>query len=178
MVGRATLLLVGAAAAAVLCAGCGGGSGATTGTVATTTTKATPAPPEVPGSKNETGAQHRMAAIIQLWATRLNKGDYDGIAKLFSVPAIFIQGPYEYRLVNLKQVALWNSGLPCSGKIVAVIFRGSSATAIFKLGTRPSIKCDAPGTYAAARFKFVKGKIVEWAQVTVPAGKVPKSNAA
>ncbi len=115
-----------------------------------------------------------MAAIIHLWAARLNKGDYDGIARLFSVPAIFIQGPYEYRLVNLKQVALWNSGLPCSGTIVAVSFRGQTATAIFRLGTRPSIKCDAPGTYAAARFKFVNGKIVEWAQVTVPAGKTPK----
>ena len=88
----------------------------TTSTVATTTTKATPAPPKLPGSKNETAAQHRMAAIIQLWATRLNKGDYDGIAKLFSVPAIFIQGPYEYRLVNLKQVALWNSGCRAPGR--------------------------------------------------------------
>jgi hypothetical protein len=40
---------------------------------------------------------------------------------------------------------------------------------VFRLGNRPTSKCDAPGTLAAARFTIVRGKITVWRQVPAPA---------
>jgi len=114
-----------------------------------------------------------MASIIRLWSERLNASDNDGIAELFALPAIFIQGPDAYRLTTRRQVALWHSLLPCSGTIVSISYRGRFATAVFRLGNRGKTKCDAPGTLAAAQFEIVAGKIVSWEQVPVPAVKHP-----
>jgi len=114
-----------------------------------------------------------MASIIRLWSERLNASDNDGIAELFALPALFVQGPDVYRLTTRHQIALWNSLLPCSGKIVSISYRGRFATAVFRLGNRGKTKCDAPGSLAAAQFEIVGGKIVSWAQVPVPATKPP-----
>jgi hypothetical protein len=109
-----------------------------------------------------------MAAIVRAWSNRLNAGDNDGIAKLFGLPALVAQGGLIYRLDTRDQVAMWHAGLPCSGRIVSITFAGRFATAVFRLGDRPSSKCDAPGKLAAARFEIAGGKIVSWEQVPVP----------
>lgn len=170
------LIVLGAAAASLvtLAAGCGGGGGSptttTTATAAMTPATTTAAPPAVAGPtlKGLTPDQLRMALIVRAWVQRLNANDNAGLASLYSLPAIIVQGLYEYKLKTRKQVALWFSLLPCSGEIVALRFNGSYATVIFRLGNRGSIKCDGPGTLAAARFKIVNGKIAYWAQVPVP----------
>ncbi len=113
-----------------------------------------------------------MAAVIQAWSARLNRGDYNGIAKLFAVPVLIVQPPYEYRLVTRAQVARWYSLLPCAGTVVAIVFKGRYATAVFRLGNLRKGKCDAPGALAAAQFEIRKGKIVTWEQVPVPKGAV------
>jgi hypothetical protein len=113
--------------------------------------------------------ERQMRAVVHAWSARLNAGDNAGLARLFSVPALVIQGPYAYRLRTRGQVALWYSGLPCSGQVVSVTIRGRFATAVFRLGDRGKTSCDAPGTFAAARFEIVDGKIVRWEQVAVPA---------
>ena len=125
-----------------------------------------------------TPPQERMKAVVHAWSARLNAGDNAGIARLFALPAIVIQGQYEYRLRTRAQVALWYSGLPCSGRIVSIAIRGRYATAVFRLGNRGATKCDAPGTLAAARFGIVGGKIVTWEQVPVPAAQSPQAPAA
>jgi hypothetical protein len=148
-------------------AGCGGG-----GSVAATTATSAPhkaAKRAAPGVLPRTPAEREMAQVVHAWSTRLNAGDYDGIARLFALPAILIQGQYEYRLTTRHQVALWHSGLPCSGKVVSITYAGKFATAVFRLGNRAKSKCDAPGSLAAARFEIVGGKIVAWVQVAVPA---------
>jgi hypothetical protein len=112
-----------------------------------------------------------MSKAIHAWSTALNQGNYAAIAKLFAVPAILIQGPYEWKLVTRKQIARWHSLLPCAGAVVAIRFRGErSALAVFRLGTRKGFTCDAPGSLAAARYTFRNGKIVRWEQVPVPKG--------
>jgi hypothetical protein len=126
-------------------------------------------------SPSSTTSARQMRAVVHAWSTRLNKGDNAGVARLFAVPAIMIQGPYAYRLVSRAQLAKWHAGLPCSGRIVSISIRGRFATAVFRLGDRPTSKCDAPGTLAAARFEIVRGKIVLWQQVAVPAKKEPGS---
>jgi hypothetical protein len=109
-----------------------------------------------------------MQRILRAWSARLNAGDYDGLARLFRLPAVIVQGQYEYRLTTRHQIAVWHSGLPCSGEIVSIRYEGRFAIVTFRLGNRPKIKCDAPGTLTAVRFAFVGGKIAGWAQVPLP----------
>ncbi len=123
---------------------------------------AAPAPTAKPGSHRQ------MSAIVHAWSARLDAGDYAGIAKLFSLPALIVQPPYEYRLTTSHQVALWHSLLPCSGTILSIAYDGRFATAVFKLGNRRGSKCDEPGGLAAARFEIANGKIRSWVQVAVP----------
>jgi hypothetical protein len=118
-----------------------------------------------------TAVQRHMAVIVHQWSDRLNARDFDGIARLFALPAILIQGPYEYRLPTRHDVALWHAGLPCGGTILRITYAGRFATAVFRLANRGKTKCDAPGALAAARFEIVHGKIVSWEQVAVPAKK-------
>jgi hypothetical protein len=110
-----------------------------------------------------------MAAVVRAWNRLLNAGDNDGISRLFRLPAVFVQGQYEYRLTTRRQVALWHSALPCAGAIVSLGYSGRFVTAVFRLADRGKTPCDAPGALAAARFEIVGGKIVSWVQVPVPA---------
>jgi hypothetical protein len=116
-----------------------------------------------------TPAQQQMANVILRWSARLNANDNVGIARLYSVPALIVQGPYAYKLVTRHQIALWYSELPCAGHVTRIVFDGRYATAVFRLANRGKTPCDAPGALAAARFEIVKGKIVSWVQVPVPA---------
>jgi hypothetical protein len=116
----------------------------------------------------KTKQQRQMAAIVHEWSTRLNAKDNAGIARLFSLPAIIVQPPYEFRFTTRKELAQWHSLLPCSGTVVAIVYKGRYATAVFRLGNRGKTKCDGPGGLAAARFEIVDGKIRSWVQVPVP----------
>ena len=116
----------------------------------------------------QSAQQRQMKAIVRAWTKRLNAGDNAGVARLFSLPATIIQGPYVYRLTTRAQIARWHAGLPCSGRILSIAYRGNFATAVFRLANRGSHPCDAPGTLAAARFKIVDRKIASWEQVAVP----------
>jgi hypothetical protein len=120
------------------------------------------------GSPARTPLQRKVEAVVRAWSKRLNAGDNAGVARLFTVPATLIQGPYTYRLTTRADIAEWHSGLPCSGKILSISFRGNRATAVFRLGNRGSTQCDDPGGLAAARFTIVNGKISVWEQVAVP----------
>jgi hypothetical protein len=161
----ATMRVLGAFAAAgcLLVLGFGAGTAAPTGAARTHVVAAPPGP--------RNPAQLRMRAVIREWSARLNAGDYAGIARLFTLPAVMVQPPYAYRLTTRHEVALWHSGLPCAGTVVSITYEGNKyATAVFRLGNRGKIKCDSPGGLAAARFEFVGGKIRSWLQVPVPKG--------
>ena len=110
----------------------------------------------------------KMKAVVRAWNDRLDAGDNAGIARLFAVPALVIQGAYSYLLRTRAEVAEWFSLLPCAARIVSIAVRGRYATAVFRLANRGSTPCDAPGALAAARFEIVGGKIASWEQVPVP----------
>jgi hypothetical protein len=110
-------------------------------------------------------APRTPAQVVRAWSAALNAGDDKAAGALFAPNAIAVQAPYAYRLPTTKVAALWNSGLPCSGRIIKLTVRGNVATATFELGARKGHKCDAPGTLAGAKFTVVKGKIVRWEQV-------------
>ena len=109
-----------------------------------------------------------MRVVVRTWSRLLNAGDNQGVARLFSLPAVFVQGQDAYRLRTYAQIAAWHAGLPCSGKIVSLSLNGRYATVVFRLGNRGQSTCDAPGSLAAARFGIVRGKIVSWEQVAAP----------
>jgi hypothetical protein len=159
----AAICLVGTLAA---CAGSGGSKGQ-----ASAANAARPEASVVSTAPSRSPRQRRMAAVVRAWSNRLNAGDNEGLAKLFRLPALVVQGAFVYRLSTREEVAAWHAGLPCSGRIVSITFAGRFATAVFRLGNRPASKCDGPGKLAAARFEIVGGKIASWVQVPVPEQK-------
>jgi hypothetical protein len=110
----------------------------------------------------------RMKAVVRAWSRYLNDGDNAAEARLFSLPALMIQGTTGFRLRTPAEVAAWHAALPCSGRIVSIAVHGRVATAVFRLGNRKTSKCDAPGSLAAAEFHFARGKITLWRQVPPP----------
>lgn len=141
-------------ACALLLAGCGGA-----------------AKPHAAAGPHPSHAE-QLKAVVRAWSTNLNTGNNAAEARLFSLPATMIQGEFVYKLVTASQVARWHAALPCSGKILSITVRGNFATAVFRLGNRPTSRCDAPGTRAAARFRIVRGRISVWEQVPPPSAPV------
>ena len=148
--------------AAVACAASLGVAG-TAVAVSATAAAAAPTPKATAETRRE------MSALVHEWSTRLNAGDYAGIAQLFTLPALIVQPPYEYRLTTFHQLALWHSLLPCSGTVLSITYHGRVASAVFRLGNRRGSTCDQPGGLAAVQFEIVNGKIHSWVQVPVPA---------
>ena len=69
---------------------------------------------------------------------------------------------------SLPPLTVFNSALPCSGKIVDVKTDKDTATATFVLGDRKANRCDSPGAKAIAAVKVLHGKIVLWHQLPSP----------
>jgi hypothetical protein len=111
--------------------------------------------------------------VVRAWSKALNASDDKAAGALFATRALAIQGSFVVRLDTAKSAAIWNSALPCSGRIVRLrILAGNVVKATFVLGHRKGHSCDAPGQLAAAQFTVVKGKITRWEQV-VPDINVP-----
>src|ERR687884_1119176 len=111
------------------------------------------------------GGKASPESIVRAWSKALNSGDNQGAADLFARGAEIVQGPVVLRLRTHADAVVWNAGLPCSGKIVALSTRGATVTATFLLGDRPTSACDGPGHRATAVFRIRGGKIVLWHQV-------------
>jgi len=106
--------------------------------------------------------------LVRTWSKRLNAGDYAGTARLFSLPAAFLQSGMILELRSYRDVARWHGGLPCAGRITSITVKGEYATVVFVLAHRKGSRCDAPGRKAAALFQIRGGKIRAWAQIPVP----------
>ena len=104
-------------------------------------------------------------SVVRAWSKALNAGDNQGAADLFAPGAEIVQGPVVIRLRTHADAVVWNAGLPCSGKIVALSTSGATVTATFLLGDRKTSPCDGPGHRATAVFRIRSGKIVLWHQV-------------
>jgi len=125
------------------------------------------------------GAAHAMtgtlspAGVVRAWSKALNANDNETAGGLFAKNARVVQGPLDARLPTHKLAVLFNSTLPCAGRIVAMTVKGDRVLATFVLGHRPKHTCDGPGQKAAALFVVDRGKIVLWEQVAVPAASGP-----
>jgi hypothetical protein len=111
------------------------------------------------------GSGERSAeSVFRAWSHELNSGDNEAAAKLFAKGARVVQPGLVVRLDTYKQAVAWNAGLPCSGRIVAMMSEGNVARATFVLGDRQKSKCDGPGQRATALIRVREGKIVLWHQ--------------
>jgi hypothetical protein len=111
------------------------------------------------------GGKASPESVVRAWSKALNAGDNQGAADLFARGAEVVQGPVVLTLRTHADAVVWNAGLPCSGKIVALSTNGATVTATFLLGDRPTSACDGPGHRATAVFRIRDGKIVLWHQV-------------
>ena len=111
------------------------------------------------------GGKASPESVVRAWSKALNAGDNQGAADLFALGAEVVQGPVVIRLRTHADAVVWNAGLPCSGRIVALSTHGATVTATFLLGDRPTSACDGPGNRATAVFRIRGGKIVLWHQV-------------
>lgn len=114
------------------------------------------------------GAVRSPASVVRAWSAALARDDNQAAANLFAKNAVVVQNGLALVLATHRLAVIWNSGLPCTGRIVKVTVRGSVADATFVLGNRKSSKCDAPGQKARAKFTVRNGRIVRWEQLPVP----------
>jgi limonene-1,2-epoxide hydrolase len=114
------------------------------------------------------------AAVVRAWSAALNRGDNEAAANLFARNAVVEQNGLKLVLSTHHLAVLWNEGLPCAGRIVKITVTRDVADAIFVLGKRKGIRCDAPGIRARAAFRVRHGKIVYWIQLPAPKPKPKK----
>jgi limonene-1,2-epoxide hydrolase len=112
-------------------------------------------------------------SVVRAWSQALNTDDNERAADLFAPGAEVVQPGQVLRLRTHADAVLWNSKLPCAGRIVSIKTSGQTATATFELGDRRSSRCDGPGQRATAIFRVVKGKIVLWHQTASPDSPPP-----
>ncbi len=116
------------------------------------------------------------AAVVRAWSAALNRSDNEAAANLFARNAVVVQNGLRLVLSTHHLAVLWNEGLPCAGHVVKLTVAKDIVDAIFVLGERKGIKCDAPGIRARAAFRVRNGKITYWIQLPVPkATKKPRS---
>jgi hypothetical protein len=107
-------------------------------------------------------------SVVRAWSDALNAGDNERAANLFAQGAEIVQPGHVLFLRTHAQAVDFNSGLPCSGKIISMSTMNDTATATFVLGNRKTSRCDAPGARAVAAFEVHRGKIVLWHQLPTP----------
>ena len=126
-----------------------------------------------PAGAARLGSPAGTKKVVHAWSDRLNAYDNAGVARLFALPSVFVQGGSVLRLETRADVALWHRLLPCAGRIVSITVKGEYATAVFVLANGKHRRCDAAGQKAAAIFRVRNGKIVSWVQIPVPKAAGP-----
>ena len=111
------------------------------------------------------GSSGSPESVVRAWSDALNAGDNERAANLFAQGAEVVQPGRVMFLRTHAQAVEFNSGLPCSGKIISMATKDDTATATFLLGNRKTSRCDAPGSRAVAAFEVHQGKIVLWHQL-------------
>jgi limonene-1,2-epoxide hydrolase len=113
------------------------------------------------------GAGTSPRSVVFAWSDALRANDNGRAARLFAKDAVVIQGSLARTFHTRAQAVDWNARLPCSGKVVSVQQRGSTATATFRLGNRKgSPPCgDPPGAEVVVVFVVEDGKIILWDQI-------------
>jgi hypothetical protein len=117
-----------------------------------------------PSATPEAGAED----VIRAWADTLRRGDVEGAAEYFAVPATVANGTPPVRLSSRADVELFNRTLPCGAQVIGT--EGAPhgfVIATFRLTERPGKGRCGDGTGATARTAMLvrDGHITEWLRV-------------
>ena len=117
-----------------------------------------------PESTPEAGAED----VIRDWADTLRRGDVEGAAEYFAVPATVANGTPPLRLKTRAEVEFFNRTLPCGAQVIATEAAPHGfVIATFRLTERPGKGRCGTGTGATARTALLvrDGHITDWLRV-------------
>jgi hypothetical protein len=153
-------------AVALLAGGCFGGddeeprAAATPSATAEADESAVPSPSATP----EAGAEE----VIRAWADTLRRGDVEGAAKYFAVPATVSNGTPPLKLKTRAEVEFFNRTLPCGAQVIGTEDAPHGfVIATFRLTERPGKGRCGTGAGATARTALLvrDGHITDWLRV-------------
>lgn len=156
-------------------AACGGGDDAGDGDGARATrTMTSTAPSPAPGGRSGSGRNGARGtvdsddfAVVQQWATTLQRGDVDGAARLFALPSAVANGTRPIALTTRAQVRAFNRTLPCGADVISARAAARGFFVVtFRLTERPGGDCGSgTGNTARAAFHVTDGLIDHWLRV-------------
>jgi len=117
-----------------------------------------------PESTPEAGAED----VIRDWADTLRRGDVEGAAEYFAVPATVANGTPPLKLKTRAEVEFFNRTLPCGAQVIATEAAPHGfVIATFRLTERPGKGRCGTGTGATARTALLvrDGHITDWLRV-------------
>ena len=106
--------------------------------------------------------------VVRAWADTLRRGDVEGAAELFALPALVSNGTRPIRLKTRSDVRFFNRTLPCGAKVIdAESAPHGFVIATFRLTERPGEGACGGGTGGTARtaFRVRAGLITDWLRV-------------
>lgn len=117
------------------------------------------------------------ASVVRSWADTLRRGDLDGAAALFAVPARVQNGTPLLELRSRASIRDFNHALPCGARVLRTVRHHGYVIATFRLvdrvGPGAVHPCPGKGAQASTAFKIVAGHISDWRRVPTPAEQVP-----
>ena len=151
---------------ALLAGGCFGGDdkGPRAAAAPTATAGADESAVPSPAATPEAGAKD----VIRAWADTLRRGDVEGAAEYFAVPATVANGTPPLELESRAEVEVFNRTLPCGAQVIATEAAPHGfVIATFRLTERPGKGRCGDGTGATARTALLvrDGHITDWLRV-------------
>lgn len=108
---------------------------------------------------------------MRRWADTLRRGDVNGAAELFAVPAVVANGTRPVTLDTRGQLRIFNRSLPCGAVVLGMREAAHGfVVATFRLTERPGPGRCGSGTGDTARVavRVEDGLIVYWLRVSDP----------
>jgi hypothetical protein len=111
------------------------------------------------------GSSQSPERVVRAWSKAFNSGDNNGAAHFFAAGAKVLAGDSIRVLRSRDQAVAFNTGLPCSGRIVELKAAGAEVTATFELADRARHRCRGVGERGSILFRIRHGKIVVFDEI-------------
>jgi hypothetical protein len=134
---------------------CGGETGSVRAGTETSAAQSRTAPgvvPLPPAHGPSARVEPDAEAVVRRWADTLRRGDVEGAARLFALPAVVANGTRPVTLDSRAQLRVFNRSLPCGAVLVGTSPAAHGfLVATFRLTERPGHSSCGSGTGNTAR---------------------------